>query len=482
MSAVRDYQETLGEPQDRLEAPEPGGDALPKTTRRGRAAWSLALVAAVLLVAGLGYRYWPGRAAPPAYRLAEVTSGPITAAVIASGTVNPVISVQVGSQVSGQIQALYADFNTEVKKDQLVARIDPDLFETQVAQATADLAVAKANVPVQQAALQNAQANLDAARFNLAVAQAQTAKSRAALADAVRDYERKRRLAETGAESLASRDTALATRDQDQAQVNANEAQELSQAAAVRSVEAQVKTAQANIEMASAQVLQKEAVLRQAQVNLGHTYIRAPVDGTVILRNVDVGQTVAASLQAPVLFTIAQDLRAMQVDVSIDEADVGGLKDGQRVAFTVDAYPGKTFEGRVVQIRKSPQVVQNVVTYDVVVSAPNPDLLLLPGLTANVRIITAHRDPVLRVPNAALRFRPSQTAKAERPAPSGEGHAFVLDPDGKPRPATVKLGISDANLTEVVEGLANGQQVIIGEMPTAAAPAISPTLTMGPRF
>ena len=200
MSAVREYQEIHSEPQELLQARESGGDDAPRTTRRKRVAWFLAFMVAVLLVAGLGYRYWPGRAAPPTYRLAEVTSGPITAAVIASGTVNPVISVQVGSQVSGQIQALYADFNTEVKKDQLVARIDPDLFETQVSQATADLAVAKANVPVQQAALQNAQANLEAARSNLTVAQAQTAKSRAALADAVRDYERKRRLAETGAE------------------------------------------------------------------------------------------------------------------------------------------------------------------------------------------------------------------------------------------------------------------------------------------
>ncbi len=481
MTAVQHSSDTYGGPQA-LERETGTRDPL-RSARRGRALGALLLAAAALLAAGLAWRYWPNRAASPSYRLAEVTTGPITAAVIASGTVNPVISVQVGSQVSGQIKALYADFNTEVKKDQLVARIDPDLFESQVAQATADLAVARANVPVQRAALQTAQANLEAARSNLTVAQAQTVKSRAALADAIRDYERKRTLAETGAQSVAVRDTALATRDQNQAQVAANEAQELSQTAAVRSVEAQIKTAEANVEMANAQVLQKEAVLRQAQVNLDHTYIRAPVDGTVILRNVDVGQTVAASLQAPVLFTIAQDLSAMQVDASIDEADVGGIRNRQKVLFTVDAYPAKTFEGQVVQIRKSPQVVQNVVTYDVVISAPNPELLLLPGLTANVRIIMAHRDSALRVPNAAMRFRPTRAGRPEhRAAASGEAQIFVPDEDGKPRQLTVKLGISDGTWTEVVDGLGGTQRVIVGEGSAAAAPAVSPTLTMGPRF
>lgn len=459
-------------------------DLEPARVRRRKA---LAWIALALVAASAAAAYWYATSGQPspAYRLAPVTRGPVASAVTASGTINPVISVQVGSQVSGQIKQLLVDFNSEVRTGQLIARIDPDIFETQVEQAQADLAVARANVATQHAALLRAQADVESARANRVAAQAQTEKTRAALADAQRDYDRKRRLAESGAETAASRDTALAMRDQTRAQLGANEAQELSLAASIRAAEAQVKTAEANIQTAEAQVLQKQAVLRHAQVNLDHTYIRAPVDGTVILRNVDVGQTVAASLQAPVLFTIAQDLRAMQVHTSVDEADVGVIKDGQDVRFTVDAYPGRTFEGVVEQVRKAPQVVQNVVTYDVVVSAPNPDLLLFPGLTANVRIVTATRDQAIRLPNAALRYRPSQGVRAERPGLPGEGQVFVLDGEGKPRPVTLKLGISDGSVTEMLAGdLQEGRQVIVGEVTDAQGrgPAVPSSLTMGPRF
>jgi HlyD family secretion protein len=468
-------------------APPPGdivaeqGSPLLLRPRR-RLAWIGLALGLAALAAGLGYYYWLRHAAAPTYRLGTVARGPVTASVLASGTVNPVITVQVGSQVSGRIRDLYADFNTEVQQGQLVARIDPDIFETHVDQAQADVSVARAAVSTQQAALERARADLESARSNLAAARAQTVKARAALADAKRDYDRKRELAEKGASAIALRDTAEAVYDQAKAQLATAEAQALSQEAAIRSAEAQVRTAEANVEAAQAQVQQKEAALRAAQVDLDHTYIRAPVDGTVVLRNVDVGQTVAASLQAPVLFTIARDLRAMQVDTSADEADVGAIKLGQHAVFTVDAYPGRTFEGDVLQIRKAPQVVQNVVTYDVVVSAPNPDLLLLPGLTASVRVTTAHRDDALLVPNAALRYGQLQAAKAAGPAGP---RVFTIGPDGEPRSVSVKLGISDGNVTEIVEGpLQTGQQVIIGEVPASAArPASSlPGFGAAPRF
>jgi HlyD family secretion protein len=226
---------------------------------------------------------------------------------------------------------------------------------------------------------------------------------------------------------------------------------------------------------AGAQVAQNQAALRQAQVDLERTFIRAPVDGTVVGRSVDVGQTVAASLQAPTLFTIAQDLRNMQVDTNVDEADVGRVKVGQTATFTVDSYPGRTFTGEVVQIRKAPLVVQNVVTYDVVVSARNPEQRLLPGMTANVRIVIDQKESVLQVPNAALRFRPPgmeapERERPARPAPGGlrgggapGGRVWVVGPDGKPAAIPLQLGIGDGTYTEVVKGeIKEGQQVIVG--------------------
>ncbi len=449
---------------------------------RRRVVWVGLVAISIVAVAWFGYRHWVAPAAGPTYRMGAATRGPVTATVIASGTVNAVITVQVGSQVSGQIKELDADFNTEVTKGQLIARIDPDTFETRLAQAQADVAVAKASVSMQQASLERAQADLESTRSNHVSAGAQKAKAKAALVDATRDYDRKLKLSQTGAGTLADRDKAQSVFDQAQAELGSTEALELSQSAAIRSAEAQIRTAAANVETAQAQVAQKEAAERAAQVDLDHTYIRAPVDGTVILRNVDVGQTVAASLQAPVLFTIAQDLRAMQVDASIDEADVGAIKDGQKVFFTVDAHPDITFEGNVVQVRKAPQVVQNVVTYDVVISAPNPDLLLLPGLTANVRVVTAKRDNALLVPNGALRYGQLQAAKDANAAKSPQ--VYAIDSVGAVKPVAVKLGITDGNATEIADGdLKEGQQLVIGEIPSGAANASNSLPGFGgPRF
>ena len=450
------------------------------------------VVAIVVLAGGItgGYLYTQGVGARPAFRTAAVSRGPLTAAVSATGTLNAVITVQVGSQVSGQIKELLADFNSLVKKDQVIARIDPDTFEAKVNQTKAQVDAARASVLNQQAALEKTRADLENARAALAAARAQTAKSRVAVVDSNRTLGRNRDLRKRGLIAQAAYDSAVA-------QLDASGAQEQAQVSAVRAAEAQLRVAEAMLQNAIAQVAQNEAAQRQAQVDLDHTYIRAPVDGVVVGRTVDVGQTVAASLQAPTLFTIAQDLRNMQVDTNVDEADVGRVKVGQATTFTVDSFPGRTFTGEVVQIRKAPLVVQNVVTYDVVVTARNPEQRLLPGMTANVRIIIDQKEGVLQVPNAALRFRPPGVEAAERARPAGRpsgpgggagrgggapaGRVFVLGPDGKPTALSLQLGIGDGTYTEVVRGeLTEGQQVIVGvavpgdrsQPPTGTAPRL----------
>ncbi len=432
--------------------------------------------------------YTQGRGAVPKYRFAKVERGPLTATVSATGTLNAVVTVQVGSQVSGQIRQLVADFNSQVKKGQIIARIDPDSFETKVNQAKADLENAQATVLNQAANLERARADVENARAALASGRAQTTKAQVALLDAKRDLDRKTELFKKELIAQSDKDTSQATHDSAAAQLESARAQEQALASQIRSAEAQLKVAQAQLKAAKAQVRQKKAALDQAQVDLDHTLIRAPVDGVVVSRNVDMGQTVAASLQAPTLFTIAQDLTQMQVDTNVDEADVGRIRLGQQVTFTVDSFPGQTFSGEVVQIRKAPQVVQNVVTYDVVISAQNRKLKLLPGMTANVRIVVDQKPSVLKIPSAALRFRPTgveadgasvapgpgvlapRRRSAETPpgtqAPQAKGQAgraWILGPDGKPRAVSLRLGTSDGNFTEVLDGgLSEGQDVLIG--------------------
>src|SRR6266699_2023845 len=278
------------------------------------------------------------------YQTATVTRGPITQAVTATGTLNPVVNVQVGSQVSGNIAKLFVDFNSQVKAGQVVAQIDPALFQATVTQAEGDLA--------------NAQAALELAR------------------------------------------------------VNAKRTQDLF--ARKTSSQADLDQAMANLHQAEANVKIKQGALDKAKADLDHCTITSPIDGIVISRNVDVGQTVAASLQAPVIFQIANDLTKMQIDANVAEADVGVLEVGQDVDFTVDAFPMRTFHGKVVQVRNAPITVQNVVTYDTVIGVNNADLKLKPGMTANVSIVIAHRDDVLKISNAALRYRPAEAAPAER--------------------------------------------------------------------
>ena len=360
------------------------------------------------------------------FQTAPVTRGPLTQVVTATGTLNPVVNVQVGSQVSGNIAKLFADFNSQVKAGQVVAQIDPALFQATVTQAEGDLA--------------NAQAALELTKLN------------------------------------ATRTQALF------AQKNSSQ-QDLDQA-------------MANLHQAEAGVKIKQGALDKAKADLDHCTITSPVDGVVISRNVDVGQTVAASLQAPIIFAIANDLTKMQIDTNVAEADVGVVVVDQGVDFTVDAFPNRTFHGKVVQVRNAPITVQNVVTYDTVIGVSNSDLKLKPGMTANVSIIIAHKDDVLLIKNPALRYRPADAAPPEtRSSPSGarpsggrerrsgERTVYVLS-GSRPRPVQIKTGISDGIVTEVTEGLKEGDRVVTAELtsPTAAASPGANPFSGGRRF
>src|SRR5216117_81034 len=352
------------------------------------------------------------------YQISIVTRGPITQAVTATGTLNPVVNVQVGSQVSGNIAKLFADFNSQVKAGEVVAQIDPAIFQATVTQAEVDLASAKAALEL---------AKVTAART----------------------------------QELFARKT---------------------------SSQADVDQALATLHQAEANVKIKQGALDKAKADLDHCTITSPIDGVVISRSVDVGQTVAASLQAPVIFAIANDLTKMQIDSNVAEADVGVVKVEQNVDFTVDAFPMQTFHGKVVQVRNAPITVQNVVTYDTVIGVSNPDLKLKPGMTANVSIIVAHKDNVLQIKNAALRYRPADATPAElgsrSPAPAGtrgstgrerrtsERTVYVLSV-GRPQPVQIKTGISDGVVTEVIEGLKEGDRVVTAEL-SSKSPAGSP--------
>jgi HlyD family secretion protein len=465
----------------------------------------------VAVIAGLitgGYLYTQSLGSRSSFRTTPVTRGSVVAAISATGALNAVITVQVGSQVSGNIKELYADFNSVVKKGQVIARIDPELFQAQVNQAKAQVDAARAALANQEAAVEKTRADLANVKAALASAHAQTLKAQVGVVDGKRNLGRQQELRTRELVAQSDLDAAQVQYDSAMAQYDANVAQEKAQAASVTSAEAQLKVALAMLESAKAQVAQNQASLRQAEINLERTVIIAPVDGVVVSRTVDVGQTVAASLQAPTLFTIAQDLTKMQVDTNVAEADVGRVKVGQPSTFTVDAFPARTFRGEVVQIRKAAQVLQNVVTYDVVVSAPNDDQVLLPTMTANVRIVTDQKDAVLKVPNAALRFRPPgiEAEQRERPGAGGprppggpgpgsgaggreagarggtRGRVWVLDPAGKPKPIPVQLGISDGTFTEIASGdLIEQQQIIVG-VGSDRGPASGGGSTGGPRL
>ena len=390
---------------------------------------AVAAAVAVLLFAG-----WRVARRPPSPRFETVAAekGDVSARVTASGTLSALVTVQVGSQVSGRIQAILVDFNSRVKRGQVIARIDPQLFE---------------------AATEQARANLQAADGNLL-------RTRAQAVDADRQARRTRSLADQKLVAVADAETAESTADAARASVAASEGS----------------------------VAQAKAALNQALVNLGYATIISPTDGVVISRNVDVGQTVAASLQVATLFVIAEDLQRMQVNTSVSEADVGKLRAGMPATFIVDAYPGERFEGQVRQVRNAATTVQNVVTYDAVIDVETKELKLRPGMTATVTFGWADRKDVLRVPNAALRFRPPADFLAgapgglpSEPASPSRRTVWVLD-QGKPRRVTVTAGITDGTVTEVVDGdLKAGDACIVevgGEKKSAAGAGGAPPRRM----
>ena len=429
-------------------------------------------VVAVLLcvsVVGLGYTY-NQRGPAPTFITAPVERGNIATLIKASGTVEAVVTVDVSSQLSGRIAKVFVGFNDWIKAGQPIAQLDQEIFTAQVNEARAALSVARATAQVQKASLERAKVAILNAQTAKRLAEAQSAAISARQDELERDLQRKLQLVRTGSGTERELTQTRAQHDAGIADLRASIEQIQMKVEAIAIAEAEQEMAEANLNNALAVVEQREAALDQAQVDLDRTVLRAPIDGVVIKRDVNPGQTVAVSLDAKTLFKIANDLREMEVHGKIDEADVGQLKMGQTAEFTVDAYPDQTFTGKVLQIRKSPEVVQNVVTYTTIISAPNPDLLLLPGMTAQLRIVVSDTGDVLKIPSQALRFRPSSAgALVERQdanqAASSKASATVwlVGGDGRPNRVAIKVGISDDTSTALLEGpLKEGQQVITG--------------------
>ena len=421
------------------------------------------------LIVGLGYTY--GQESPvPTFLTAAVERGSISTLVKASGTVEAVVSVDVSSQLSGRIAEVFVNFNDTTTAGQPIAQIDQEIFAARVNEAGAALRVARATAQVEKAALERAKVAVVNAQTAEKLAQAQSAANKARQDELERDLLRKLELARTGSGTERDLSQVRALRDAGAADLRASLEQIQMKAEAIAIAEAERHMAEANLENAQAVVEQRQAALDQAGLDLDRTVLRAPIDGIIIKRDVNPGQTVAVSLEAKTLFKIANDLREMEVHGKIDEADVGQLQAGQTAQFTVDAYPNRTFSGQVVQIRKAPEVVQNVVTYTTIVSAPNPDLLLLPGMTAQLRIVVSITGEILKIPSQALRFRPDGAGAASgrqsvNQAASSRASATVwlVGDDGRPNPVAVKLGASDDASAALSAGaLEEGQQVIIG--------------------
>lgn len=484
------------------------------------------MMAAVMLA---GFFFWGSDASTPQYMTARVDRGNLRNTVTATGALQAVTTVQVGSQASGTISALYADFNSVVKKGQVVAQLDPSTAKAQVDQARANLQQAQASLANARAAVvssragvsdaqarglaarstvQNSQAGVSGAQANVAVLKAQQD-------DALSLLKQQESLLKAGV--IAQRDYDVAVTAYKTAEARYNQAvSQLDQAklveqsassagiaqsqAAVAQSQAQVEQSQAQVQQAAAQVQQAQAALSLSEVNLSHTTITSPIDGVVVSRDVNVGQTVAASLSAPTLFTIANDLTQMQVIANIDQADIGLVEQAKSVKFTVDAFPGKDFDGKIAEMRLNPVNVQNVVTYNVVINVENPAQKLKPGMTANLTITIDERNDVLKVPNSALRFTPqdgtrqrtrnasgtqgdggqgqgqgqrrqrqqgdnSNFAPASAPVLEGQTRiVWILGQDGQLERKRIKVGLSDGAATEVVEGdLKEGDMVITGQ-------------------
>jgi HlyD family secretion protein len=494
----------------------------------------------IVLAGAAAFYFWGNQATAAQYLTAKVERGNLRNTVTATGTLQAVTTVQVGSQASGTISALYADFNSVVKKGQVIAQLDPAVTKAQVDQARANLQQAQAGLQNARAAVtnsragvsdaqaralaakstvQNNQAGVSGARANLAVLKAQQDDAMSLLRQQeslVKNGvipQRDLQVAQTGYQTAASKyDQAAAQLNQAMLSEQMSASSGIAQSQAqVEQSQAQVQQSQAQVQQAQAQVEQAQAALNLAEVNLTHATITSPIDGVVVSRDVSVGQTVAASLSAPTLFTIANDLTQMQVIANIDQADIGMVEQAKSVKFTVDAFPGKDFDGKIEQMRLNPQNVQNVVTYNVVIDVNNPDQKLKPGMTANLTITIDERNNVLKVPNSALRFMPADATT--RRSGSGEGNGqyrqrrqasanagddqnakpgnggesqfapstapvlagqtrivWVLGQDGTPQRRRIKVGLTDGASTEVVEGnLQEGEMVITGQTVTSSS-------------
>ena len=400
------------------------------------------------------------------FQTAKIERGSITKSVSASGRLNPVVTVEVGSEISGQVSELLVDFNSEVKSGQVIARIDPERFEAEVLKSTAELSVAKAVIATKRAAVDQALANLANAKSVLIALKADVERFGVSRNDLKLDYDRKTKLLERGVVAVSQVDKSKAAWASSVAQEKASKAQVLAQQSAVAARDAQLSMARAEVKQARASVEQKKATLNIAKVELKNTYIKSPVDGVVIGKDIDIGQTVAASFQAPTLFTIARDLRKMQVETSIDEADIGQITSGQIASFTVDSFPSRTFIGTVNQVRKKSQEIQNVITYTVVIDTNNNDLRLLPGMTANVEIKVSDRKDILKIPGAALRFTPSGADNPEIVSPGKGGQSMGRSGGGNRRAkAQARLNrlAKQLNLTEQQKDQVRGLNRKIGQ-------------------
>jgi len=447
--------------------------------------WGIAATVAAALLAG-GALWCEHAARAIYYETVPVERGPIQAKVTATGTLNAVVDVLVSSQVSGNIKALYADWNSKVKKGQLVALIDPEIFQAQVDQAKATFRSAQAATIAAQAQLEKTKSDLSSANASEKNAEAISAKDLANEVNAKGQWQRADVLLREQIMDQQDYDTAKANYDAAQSQVTADQAQIEAAKQNVQSAEASIRVAQSQLETAQAQERQAQAALQQAQINLDHCQIYAPVDGTVIARRMDIGQTVASTLNPPTIFEIAQDLTKMQVDTNVDESDVGGVAKGQQATFMVDSYPGTTFRGEVADIREAPIITQNVVTYDVVITVNNSELKLFPGMTANVTILTAKLDDTLKVPNSVLRFRPSAAVlkKAGLPAPQAEKQQVYVLSKGNLEAIPITFGFSDGKYTAISsDRLESGAQVVV-RATTSGGTSSSPSapLPMAPRM
>jgi HlyD family secretion protein len=466
---------------------EPVEQLVPPRAARRWPKWAKwAIGGAVAIGVGIGAQIWISRSQGAIrYETVAVERGPVQASVTATGTLNAVINVLVSSQVSGNIKALYADWNSKVKKGQLVALIDPQIFESQVDQEQAAVNSAHGASETARAQAEKARADLAAAIAAQKAAESAVARDHASELNAKAQFQRIDELFRSGIVSQQEFDSAKATYDASTAQVAADQAQVDAARQNVQSARAQVSVAESQLLSARAQERQTQATLKQAQINLEHTRILAPVDGTIIARRMDVGQTVASTLNPPTIFEIAQDLTKMQVDTNVDESDIGTVRVGQQATFTVDAYPGTTFQGKVIDVRKAPISTQNVVTYDVVIGVANPDLKLFPGMTVNARIMTARLENTLKVPNSVLRLKPSAEllAQLNLPTPQAGRPEVYLAEGGKLKAVAVRYGLSDGKYTAITEGgLREGDRVVARFVRAAAASGGSRGAMRGPRF